>query len=459
MAKKKTQAVLKSRPRVEFHSYLREPSVAPFVPKEDLSTIPYVYHGWDNLFPEELLNLATNCGPLQRSITQVSEFIAGLGWRFYDKEGNEIEEAQALFQSWLQETTEEEFNAQTAYDLAHGMGFTWGVRRSADGSIVRLDHRSRFGFRAEKTKNGKIQSMYWSDDWSLAEWNSTDDRFKPKPIPTIDWSDKKKFAESIIFEKQYNPRDPVYGRIYWLGCKRAAEVWVKVDNFNRTQIDTGFMASIILGTHFEGTDDQLDRHEERIEIAHTGSMAKGLLHVNLAPGEEPPFIHEITRGNQAGELDKTREDSAKVIYETFGIPELLMRDKAEGLSSQERALAIRLQQMQRTLVASMQKMPGRVLTRLMNMAGINVWEAKPQPLEVFDPVQSEAIIMATQTVDKARELRGEEPHPDKKIGELLIVQAEKLAADPEQEERLLDKKMKAAPAPGQQGNEPIDPLP
>jgi hypothetical protein len=236
-------------------------------------------------------------------------------------------------------------------------------------------------------------------------------------------------------------------------------VWVKVDNFNRTQIDTGFMASIILGTHFEGTDDQLDRHEERIEIAHTGSMAKGLLHVNLAPGEEPPFIHEITRGNQAGELDKTREDSAKVIYETFGIPELLMRDKAEGLSSQERALAIRLQQMQRTLVASMQKMPGRVLTRLMNMAGINVWEAKPQPLEVFDPVQSEAIIMATQTVDKARELRGEEPHPDKKIGELLIVQAEKLAADPEQEERLLDKKMKAAPAPGQQGNEPIDPLP
>lgn len=459
MAKKKTQAVLKSRPRVEFQSYLREPSVAPHVPKDDNSTIPYVEHGYDNLYPEEILNLATNCGPLQRAITQLAEFIAGMGWQFLDKEGNEVPGAQEKFQEWMMESTEEEFNAQTAYDLAHGMGLTWGVRRSADGSIVRLDHRSRFGFRAQKTKAGKIPAMFWSDDWSLAQWNATDERFKPKPTPMYDWSGKKKFAEEVIFERQYHPRDPVYGRIFWLGCKRAAEVWVKVDNFNRTQLDTGFMASVILGTHFDGTDDQLDRHEERIELAYTGSMGKGVMHVNLQPGEEPPFVHEITRGNQAGELDEMRDSCAKVIYETFGIPELLMRDKAEGLSSQERALAIRLQQMQRTIVATMQKLPGRALTRLMNMENIPVWEAKVKPLEVFDPVQSEAIIMATQTVDKARELRGEEAHPDEKIGAMLIEQAKKLAADPEQEERLLDKKLKATPAPGQKGNEPIDPLP
>lgn len=459
MAKKNTQAVLKSRPRVEFHSYLREPSVAPFVSKEDLSTIPYVYHGWDNLYPEEILTLATNCGPLQRAITQLAEFIAGMGWQFLDKEGKEVPGAQEKFQEWMAETTEEEFNAQTAYDLAHGMGLTWGVRRSNTGAIVRLDHRSRFGFRAQKTKNGKVPAMFWSDDWSLAEWNSTDDRFKPKPTPMYDWSGKKKMAESVIFERQYHPRDPVYGRIFWLGCKRAAEVWVKVDNFNRSQIDTGFMASVILGTHFEGTDDQLDRHEERIELAYTGSMGKGIMHVNLAPGEEPPFVHEITRGNQAGELDVMRDACAKVIYETFGIPELLMRDKAEGLSSQERALAIRLQQMQRTVVATMQKLPARALTRLMNEENIPVWEAKVKPLEVFDPVQSEDIIKATQTVDEARELRGEEVLKDKKIGAMLISQAEKVAADPEQEERLLDKKMKAAPAPGQKGNEPIDGLP
>ena len=120
-------------------------------------------------------------------------------------------------------------------------------------------------------------------------------------------------------------------------------------------------------------------------------------------------------------------------------------------------MAIRLQQMQRTLVATMQKLPGRALTRLMNMAGIPVWESKSQPLEVFDPVQSEAIIKATQTVDKARELRGEEPHPDKKIGEMLIVQAEKLAADPEEATKLAEMKLKQpVMAPGAKPEKPME---
>ena len=431
---------------------MREPTVAPFVPKDDPTQIPYVFHGMDNLYPEGLRKLVDNCAPVERSITQLSEFVAGKGPRFYDKDEKEIPAAADLWQEWMSETSEEEFMAQTAYDLSHGLGLTWAVRRAAGGKAVRLDHRSRFGFRAGKTEGGKIPAMYWSNDWREAEWNSSNPKFKPEAIPTFDWTGKLIHDEAIIFERQYHPTEPVYGRIFWLGARRAAEVWVKVDNYNRTQIDTGFTGAVLLGTRFDGTDAQIEAHEERIENALTGSMGKALMVFTLGPDELEPFFQVLERGNHAGELDEIRTKSAEVIFETFGIPSLLMRDRAEGLTSQRDAISIRLQQFQRTIVSTMQRLPGRALTRLMNMEGIKVWETKFAPLEVFDPVQDPAIIKATQTVGEAREARGDEPMKDEKMNDMLIVQAEKLAADPAQEAKLAEMKLKQPVAPGKPVN-------
>lgn len=441
MAKKKSTIQNKSTKTIRFVSFLREPTVAPKVDRSVIDQIPWVYHDWDNLYPEHLRNLVNNCGPLERCITQMAEFIAGMGVEFVDEEGNPIEAAQAKFQEWMIDSSEEQFLAQTAYDIAHGLGMTWAVRRAAGGKIVRLDHRSRFGFRAGKTVTGVIPNMYWSNDWAEANWNSTDPRFKPKEIPMFDFSGKRVAAEAIIFERQYHPTEPVYGLIYWLGCRRAAENWVKVDNYNRTQMDTGFTPAVMLGTRFEGTDAQIDDHEEKIELSMTGSMGKGMLVFTMGPDEKEPFFQALPRGNHAGELDEMRNGSADVVHETFGIPSLLMRDRSEGLTSQERSLAIRLQQFQRTVVARLQKMPGRTLTKLMNLEGIPVWETRFKPLEIFDPVQEKEIIVASQTVDEARQLRGDEPMKDKKIGEMLIAQAQKLASDPEEAKEIA--KMKA----------------
>ena len=438
---------------------MREPSVAPFVPKDDPTQIPYVFHGSDNLYPEGLRKLVDNAAPLERSVTQLAEFIAGKGPRFYDQEGEEIPAAMDRFQEWMMDSSEEEFMAKTAYDLSHGLGLTWGARRAGGGKIVRLDHRSRFEFRAGKTVKGKIPNMYRSDDWREAEWNSSNQKFKPEVIPTFDWNKEGKvYGEAIIFERQYHPTEPVYGRIFWLGARRAAEVWVKVDNYNRTQIDTGFTAAVLLGTRFDGTDAELDRHEERIDNALTGSMGKALMNFTLGTDEKDPFFQELKRGNHAGELDAIRSGCAEVIFETFGIPSLLMRDRAEGLTSQRDAISIRLQQFQRTAVATMQRLPGRALTRLMNMEGIPVWETKFQPLEIFDPVQSEAMVVATTTVDEAREMRGDDPHPDEKVGKMLVCQAQKLASDPEEATKIAMMKAKNPPVPGKPGDKPEKPF-
>ena len=73
-------------------------------------------------------------------------------------------------------------------------------------------------------EGGKVPAMYWSDDWKEAEWNASNEKFKPKELPMFDWSGNRPQPEAVIFERQYHPTEPVYGRLFWLGCKRAAEV-------------------------------------------------------------------------------------------------------------------------------------------------------------------------------------------------------------------------------------------
>ncbi|MFZ1666686.1 MAG: hypothetical protein WAU08_14865, partial [Flavobacteriales bacterium] len=118
----------------------------------------------------------------------------------------------------------------------------------------------------------------------------------------------------------------------------------------------------------------------------------------------------------------------EVIYDAYGIPSLLLHDRDAGLTSQERAIAMRLQQFQRTFVEPRQKMITQPIAQLMNDEGIEVWEAKIQPLNIFDPVQSEAVIMASTTVNEARVQRGQPEMMDKAAGEQLLVSVKPVTA-------------------------------
>ena len=82
--------------RVSFKAYLRESSVAPVVDR-DVIAQDWVWHGMDNLYPVHLRKLVDNCGPLERSITQLSEFVAGTGITFVDRDGKTIEGAKKCF--------------------------------------------------------------------------------------------------------------------------------------------------------------------------------------------------------------------------------------------------------------------------------------------------------------------------------------------------------------------------
>jgi len=139
----------------------------------------------------------------------------------------------------------------------------------------------------------------------------------------------------------------------------------------------------------------------------------------MGAAEEEPFFRELSRGNHAGELDQIGNRCADVIYDTFGIPSLLMRDREGGLTSQERAIAIRLQQLQRTVVARKQRMITAPLVKLMNLSGVPVWDARISPLQIFDPVQSEKVMLLSRSVNEVRADAGLEARPD---GEQILAE-------------------------------------
>lgn len=411
---------LRRRP-LSFHAYLRQGTIAPQVYQERWTNDPWIYYGRDNLFPERLRTIADNCAPVERSVTTLAQFIAGDGEvRFYDRNGDEIPAAQNMLLGWMQEASLEQFLYRTAYDLALGLGKAWNVRRSVT-RIVALDHVDVSRLRSGRLVDGQVTEYYWSGDWSRYQKDRSDERYMPVRTEALDFSGRTRQDIGTVYSRIYKQGRDYYTEPPWLGAATAAEVWSKIDNYNRVQIDTGFAPTVILSFNIEGTETELDKLDEDIEQVFTSSMGKGYMTLHYGAGEEKPDVKVLERGNHAGEIDGIATRCADVIYDAFGIPSLLMRDRVDGLTSQGQAVLMRMQQFQRMSVAPLQQVITADLVRLLNLAGMSdVWEARITPLEVFDMGQNEEVLMASTTVDEARKQRGEEAAEDATWGSMPL---------------------------------------
>lgn len=425
--KKSTPGNVTAIGRTRFHAYLRQGSVSPSIFDEKWTTDPWVWFGRNNLFPEYLRSLVDNCAPLERAISTLAQFVAGDGLVIYDKSGEEIEEAKAAFDTLMLDSTEEDFFFRTAYDMALGLGKSWTVRRGVGGDIVRLDHLDVSRLRLEKMTDRRIGAGYWSSDWCEYARRKSDERYTPERIAMHKWNSAGEALE-LIYGRAYKQNRDYYSEPTWMGAIQAAEVWTKVDNYNRTQLDTGFSPSVILASQFSGSPEEADKFDEDIEKAYTGSNGRGIFHTTYGIDEQPPQVTILQRGNHAGELDAMRDAAADVIYSAVGVPSLLLTDRKDGLTSQGEAVKSRLYQFQRTVVEPMQSIIEKDIVRILGEMGVTgVYEAKITPLNVQQFEQSEQIIMRSTTVNEAREDRGMEPlegtDGDKLLAETTLYQA------------------------------------
>jgi hypothetical protein len=395
---------MKLKSNVRFLSYMKQGTNAPQV-VERYTGNPWVYFGANNLFPEAMRTLADNCVPLSRCVEMAAMFISGDGIKFKDREGNELEAAQKLFQSWLADTTEEAFLYATAMDVALLNTLSWQVRRAAGAGIVRLDHIDVSRIRAAEMKDRRIPAYWFSSDWSrVGTRGGAEDRYRPIEIPAYD--PKKPAPIELWYAKTYKQGRDYYGEPWYLSAVPDCEVWAKVPVFNRTQIDTGFKPTIHLHLPYSGDPKEVDKVIDDIRDAYTGANAEGLFCTFGLPGEVGATLTPIERGDRAGELDLIRDNAERVIVRGYGVPDILYRmDTTGGLTSQGSALKAAMDQFQSTFVEPKQKLITRSLVKLLNDAGMaDVWEAEIEELEVFEEESyTEKIMLTAMTVNEIRD--------------------------------------------------------
>ena len=413
--------------------YMKQGTVAPVI-REQFTGKEWVYFGRRNLWPAEMRTLADNCAPLETCMQTLARMIAGRGITFHTKAGEELPEAQRLFDEWMKDTTQEDFLYASAYDVAFLNALAWVPRRSAS-DIVRLDHldvsRVRSGHLNDE---GRQDAFYWCANWAMVN-TANKERFKVQELPRYESGVAEDRA--VLYTKEYSPGNDVYGMPWWLGVIKAAEVWASVDPYNKTQIDTGFSSRVHLHTFTNLDEESLDKYDKRVMNAYSGSMGRGIFHTYGTPEEGAPQITVLPRGDGAGELDEMRDKAANVIYSGYGMPKILMgADTTTGMDGAANAIRQAHQTVMQMLVIPKQQMITKTIVRLMNDAGIaNVWEARIDQLDLINEGQDEVMnrqaYLASVTRDEHRERVLDMPVLGGDIGGQLLNDGGKKEAEPD----------------------------
>lgn len=386
-------------------SYLRSGNVAPRI-EEVFKGEPWVWFGRRNDFPEKMRLLVDNCAPLERCIHTLAMMIAGNGVKFYDKNGEEVEEAVAAFDELMEGTTQEDFLFASAYDIAFLNARSWMPRRAFGGAIVRLDHLDVMRVRSEDIdmETQKVPAYWWSANWPKRQ---TSPRYAAKRYEAYE---QGRAEAEVMYTKGYKNGRDIYGEPWWLGAVKAAEVWASIDKFNQEQIDTGFHPAIHLHTYTNLTGDDLKQYDKNVQAVYTGPASRSLIHTYSAPGENmAPVITPIERGDHAGELDQIRDGCERVIINAYGMPPALMGlETKAGMEGAGKALEQAWQQVLRTLVMPKQQMITKDLVKVMNAIGMtDVWEARIEQLDLLadglDSRMAGEAYLRSVTVDEHRE--------------------------------------------------------
>ena len=384
-------------------------TVAPYV-SEELRRDPWVWFGTDNLWPERLRELVDNCIPLSRCADMGALFIAGMGVKFMDENGEPNEDAQERFQEWVSESSEEEFMERISSDVSVFNSFSYDVTPLGDEGrrVGRIRHRDVMRVRLEKAdEQGRITGLWWSPDWRLARTSRTEAGKLMAPVrkEMLDLSKRQKIATAYV--RGYKQGKDYYGEPWWISGITDAENFVEVGRFNNAQLRTGFRGAMHMHFLTERDEGELDKLYDGIVANYTGSMGEGLFLTFGRAGEEVKLM-PVPRGDHAGELDLMRKEAENAIVRAYGIaPILYGADNVKtGMDGAGSALQQAMEQWQRTWVEPRQKLITRELTRLMIADGIDLWDTVIEPLKVVDPksdeVQDRQAYLRAVTVNEHR---------------------------------------------------------
>lgn len=400
---------------------------APAIGDRSITGEPWVRFGTQNLFPEFCRALADNCGPLDACVNAFGQYVAGDGVDLLDEGGEPMKDAIAVWEELCGEAGEGALLEATGLDLALMNTMSWEVLHARIGPVS-INHIDVCRVRAAKKENGIVPRYYFSSNWERQK----DLRYKPDAIPA--WGTDGA-GKTLLYRMSYKQLRDYYGEPHWMAAMVDAEVLARIPVFNRTQLDGGFKPAVHAHLSTTKDDADLDQLDEDFELSFTGENGKPYV-LTVGAVDETLTITKLERGDHAGELDATRRVSKEEIYNSYGIPPVLMGVNVNtGLSGKGLAIQEELSLFQTTKVRPKQKIIEASIKTVLRARGIEVPRVRIRPLVPFEPASDAALVRMTYlrstTVNEDRIARKMEPLPDTdERGNLMLVQVSP-ASDPE----------------------------
>lgn len=362
-------------------------------PKTNVSE-DWIRYGRSNLYPEFVRALADNCAPLDACVQKMALYIAGDGFEFLDENEQPIEVARKKWEELCGEDGPEALLYATGLDTALMNTHSWEVIYAVGGVPFQVAHMDVCRVRSgKKGSDGKVPTYFFCSNWEKAKTPT----YKPIPIPA--WGQKND-GKVVLYKRGYKQLRDYYGEPHWMAAMADAEVLARIPVFNRTQIDTGFRPAIHAHLQTNASEDELDDIDENFELRFTGDNGKAYI-LTVSAVNETLTVNKIERGDHAGELDATRKVSKSDLFESYGIPPILMGvDVNTGLSGKGLAISESLSMFQTTVVGPMQKPICHSAKLVLAACGIDVPIVRIKPLKPFQPAQDPALVRQTFLRDR-----------------------------------------------------------
>lgn len=328
---------------------LPQGSLTPSMAESRYGKRPYINCGKDNLFLEFCRGMADNCGPLGASHNTMTQYVAGQGLEWLDKDGNPVEKAYEVARRWFAHSSEKTVLNALASDVALLQAKVIDIAPSRDGktAIAAIYHKDvcRLRLLAKQkvadeygVECWKVPGFVWCVDWEQGtkkSWEAlkADDRLRPEETKAFDWTNPSKKEKTSIYARQYRQNTEYYGLPWWLPAVTSAEVWAAVPTFDRTQIYTGFRPAFHIHIFSDKDDVDMVQLRQEIEDNLTGPNGQAFTLTVGTVAEGAPTITKLERGDHAGELLDLMKRHADVVYEAYGVPKILMNVEVNtGLS-------------------------------------------------------------------------------------------------------------------------------
>ena len=363
---------------------------APTVVDDDRS-IDFVKCGKNNLFREFLRDLADNCSPMNSCINTLGLYIAGKRLVFRDAKGDEVEAATMKWAELTMMDGEAAFRSRIAKDLALLGDRAFEVMYSKAG-IAGVSHLDAMRLRSgKKDAKGRVKEYYWCSNWQKRGNYNKD--YPVTTIPAFGSDGVKAAGKGLHFAKDYHQGQDYYGMPYYLPALTDAEVFSRIANYNRTQIDTGFRPKFHIHIFRNGDAKDITDIDQNIETTFTGPDGKAYVLTSGTSDEGAPMFNALDRGDHAGELDQMGDRSEMVIYKAFGIPPILMGVEVDtGMSGKGLALEQSVTQFLRTMVEPRQKFITDAALQIIQLCGVaGVVSCEVEQLNPFDAATDAAL--------------------------------------------------------------------